>query len=60
MSVFDSLPPEKKEMGLRRYRKNIELPPLNFRAVEGEGVRLEDVRDRIVRADEGTEGYMLD
>jgi hypothetical protein len=60
LSVFDSLLPDRKEMALGRYWKNMDLQPLNLRAMEG--LRLEEdvsIMGRIVRADEGTEGYVL-
>jgi hypothetical protein len=47
-------------MALGRYWKNMDLQPLNLRAMEG--LRLEEdvsIMGRIVRADEGTEGYVL-
>jgi hypothetical protein len=55
ISVFDKLPPERKEKVLEIYRKNLQLQPLNVRAMEG--VDLTELK--INRSDEGTEGYVL-
>ena len=55
LSVFDRLPPERKERALEVYRRNMALQPLNVRALEG--VELETLQ--IERSDEGTEGYVL-
>lgn len=56
ISVFDKLPPERKEIVLAIYHKNMEMVPLNVRAMEG--VDLDSLQ--IDRTDEGTEGYELD
>lgn len=56
ITVFDKLPPERKERALAVYAKNLELKPLNVRAVEG--VKLESLA--IQRSDEGTDGYVLE
>lgn len=55
VSVFDSLPPERKEKVLEMYWKNMALQPLNVRALDG--VDLESLE--IERTDEGAEGYVL-
>ncbi|KAL7807908.1 Mss4-like protein [Trichoderma aethiopicum] len=57
ISVFDKLPPERKEKALAVYHKNMAMQPLNVRAAEG--IRLDDLRPLINRQDEGTEGYEL-
>lgn len=56
ITVFDKLPPERKERALAAYARNLELKPLNVRAMEG--VKLELLA--IQRSDEGTEGYSLE
>ena len=56
ISVFDRLPPERKENALKAYHENMRLQPLNVRAVEGVDLSVLDVQ----RTDEGTEGYQLD
>ena len=56
ISIFDKLPPERKERALEVYHKNMQLQPLNIRAMEG--VELSSLN--IKRNDEGTEGYALD
>ncbi|KAF2663829.1 glutathione-dependent formaldehyde-activating enzyme [Microthyrium microscopicum] len=55
-SMFDKLAPERKEKALKVYHKNMQLQPLNVRAVEG--VDISSLH--IIRSDEGTEGYKLD
>ncbi|PSR79793.1 glutathione-dependent formaldehyde-activating enzyme [Coniella lustricola] len=55
-TVFDRLPPERKEKALAVYHQNLNLKPLNVRALED--VELESLV--IVRSDEGTEGYRLE
>ncbi len=56
LSVFDALPPERKEAVLVVYWKNIALQPLNVRAFEGIDVSSLEVK----RNDCGTQGYLLD
>jgi hypothetical protein len=56
ISVFDKLPLERKENALKLYHKNMQLQPLNVRAING--VDLFNLK--INRADEGTEGYKLE
>lgn len=55
-SVFDKLPPERREVVLKIYHKNMSLQPVNVRSIEG--VDLSTIH--IERSDEGTEGYVLD
>ena len=53
LSVFDKVPPERKEHVMAVYHKNMRLFPLNVRAMEGVDVsKLEIERDAC-----GTEGY---
>jgi hypothetical protein len=56
INIFDRLPPERKENALKVYRKNIQLQPLNVRAME----RVDLSSLEINRTDEGTKGYELD
>jgi hypothetical protein len=56
ISAFDKLPPEKKENALKVYDKNMQLLPLNVRAMEE--VDLSSLE--INRTDEGTTGYELE
>ena len=56
ISIFDRLPPERKEVALQTYHKNMQLQPLNVRAMEG----VELFSLVIARTDEGTDGYVLD
>lgn len=56
ISIFDKLPPERKEYALGVYHKNMALQPLNVRAMED--VDLASLN--INRTDEGTKGYELD
>jgi hypothetical protein len=56
ISVFDSLPPERKANALKAYHENMKLQPLNVRAMEGVDLSLLN----ITRSDEGTEGYRLE
>ncbi|OTA01100.1 hypothetical protein A9Z42_0014060 [Trichoderma parareesei] len=58
MSVFNKLPPQRKEVALAVYHKNMAMQPLNVRAMEG--VKLDNLRPLIKREDEGTEGYDLE
>lgn len=58
LSVFDDLPPERKEVVMAAYWKNMALQPINVRALDG--IDVKDFRDRIVRSDEGTEGYIVE
>lgn len=55
-SIFDKLPPERKEKALEMYHKNMALRPINVRAIEKVDLGLIDVK----RDDCGTEGYSLD
>ncbi|KAK3313321.1 hypothetical protein B0H66DRAFT_628999 [Apodospora peruviana] len=55
LSVFDSLPAERKERVMAVYRKNMALQPLNVRAIDGLDIELLQIK----RTDEGTEGYVL-
>jgi len=55
ISVFDRLPPERKEQVLAVYWKNLAVRPLNVRALDYVDIGSLEVR----RADEGTEGYEL-
>lgn len=57
ISVFDKLPPERKEKALAVYHKNMAMQPLNVRTIEG--VDLDKLRPLTKREDEGTEGYEL-
>lgn len=54
-SVFDRLPPERKEVVLAAYWKNLDLRPLNVRALDDVDIWAL----KIQREDEGTEGYEL-
>ncbi|KAK3387937.1 hypothetical protein B0H63DRAFT_167086 [Podospora didyma] len=56
LSVFDSLPPDRKERVMAAYWKNMALQPLNARIFDG--LKLESLQ--VKRSDEGTEGYALD
>jgi hypothetical protein len=56
ISVFDKLPPERKEAALRVYHKNMQLQPLNVRAMEGVDLSTLDIK----RTDDGTKGYELE
>lgn len=58
ISVFDKLPPERKERALAVYHKNMAMQPLNVRAIEG--VKVDTFQSLIKREDEGTDGYELD
>ena len=55
ISVFDSLPPERKEQVLAVYWKNLAMRPLSVRALDNVDVGSLEVQ----RTDEGTEGYEL-
>jgi hypothetical protein len=55
-SIFDKLPPERKEVALKLYHKNMQLQPLNVRAMEGVDLNTLDIN----RFDVGTGGYELD
>ncbi|KAK4443385.1 hypothetical protein QBC34DRAFT_488382 [Podospora aff. communis PSN243] len=55
ISVFDSLPPERKEVVLAIYWKNMAMQPLNVRTLDNVDIQLLEVK----RTDEGTEGYAL-
>lgn len=55
LSVFDSVPAERKERAMEIYRKNMALQPLNVRTFDG----LDIGSLQIKRTDEGTEGYVL-
>ncbi|KAK8080909.1 hypothetical protein PG997_008727 [Apiospora hydei] len=56
ISVFDSVPLERRERLLEVYHRNMSLQPLNIRCVEG----LDLGPLEIQRSDKGTEGYTLD
>ncbi|KAK0710673.1 Mss4-like protein [Lasiosphaeris hirsuta] len=56
LSVFDAVPPERKERVMAVYWKNVMLQPLNVRALDG----IDRGTLWIERSDEGTEGYVLD
>lgn len=55
-AVFDKLPPERREIALQVYHKNMALQPVNVRAIEG----LDLKSMHIERTDCGTDGYVLD
>ncbi|KAK0654753.1 hypothetical protein B0T16DRAFT_395629 [Cercophora newfieldiana] len=55
ISVFDRLPPERREVVLAVYWKNMAMQPLNVRALDG--VDLESLP--VQRSDEGTAGYVV-
>ena len=55
VSVFDRLPPERKEKVLAAYWKNLAMRPLNVRVLDGVDVG----GLKVQREDEGTEGYEL-
>ncbi|KAH0600846.1 hypothetical protein MHUMG1_01845 [Metarhizium humberi] len=55
LSVFDNVPPERKEFVMSVYRKNINLLPLNMRCVEG----LDIASLKIDKTDYGAEDYEL-
>ncbi|XP_044716974.1 glutathione-dependent formaldehyde-activating gfa [Hirsutella rhossiliensis] len=57
INVFDKLAPERKAHALEVYYKNINLLPLNVRALKGFQTRLFPKSIDIQRSDEGTEGY---
>ena len=54
--MFDRLPPERKEFALEVYHKNMNLQPLNVRAMKG----FEPSTLVIKRHDEGTKGYEIE
>lgn len=56
LSIFDKVPPERREHVMSVYRQNMNMQPLNVRAFNG--VDLGSLQ--IKRTDEGTEGYKLD
>lgn len=55
LSAFDGLPPERRERVMAAYHANRALQPLNVRALDVDLATLP-----VQRADEGTEGYVLD
>jgi hypothetical protein len=55
-SIFEKLPLERREKALKLYNKNMQLQPLNVRAMEGVDVSL--LKRKIT--DHGTEGYELE
>jgi hypothetical protein len=55
-SIFDKLPPERREKALEMYHKNMALQPLNVRTIEGLDLR----SIKVERDNCGTEGYALD
>lgn len=56
ITVFDKLPPERKEFALGVYHKNMNMQPLNVRSMNG----FNSSSLNIKRSDEGTEGYELE
>jgi hypothetical protein len=56
LSVFDKVPPERREQVMAVYRKNMDMQPVNVRALDGVDLRGLEIQ----RSDEGTEGYELD
>ncbi|KAI0481284.1 Mss4-like protein [Xylariaceae sp. FL0804] len=56
LSVFDSVPVDRREAVMSVYRKNMNVQPLNVRSMNGVDLNLLN----ITRVDEGTEGYRLD
>ncbi|KAI0113683.1 Mss4-like protein [Nemania sp. FL0031] len=56
LSIFDGVPTERRDHVMYIYQKNINLQPLNVRAMEGVDMGCLEVN----RRDEGTEGYELD
>jgi hypothetical protein len=54
--MFDTLPPERKETALKLYHRNMQLQPLNVRAMEGVNLSILEIN----RSDLGTVGYELD
>lgn len=56
ITVFDKLPPARRESALAVYHKNMNMQPINVRAMEG----LDLSKVNIKRSDEGTEGYVLE
>lgn len=56
LSVFDKVPLERREYVMSVYRENMNMQPLNVRALNA--VDLGSLQ--IKRTDEGTEGYTLD
>ncbi|KAK5991546.1 hypothetical protein PT974_09830 [Cladobotryum mycophilum] len=58
ISIFDKLPPERRELALGVYHKNMKLKPLNVRTLDN--LDLASLRPLIKREDEGTDGYVLD
>lgn len=58
LSVFDSVPADRKEAVMAKYWESMALQPVNVRALDG--VDLKTLRPMTVRSDEGTEGYVLD
>ncbi|KAK1750195.1 hypothetical protein QBC47DRAFT_394778 [Echria macrotheca] len=56
LSVFDRVPPERKEVVMAAYRKNMNIQPLNVRALEDVDLAMLQIK----RSDEGTEGYTLE
>ncbi|CEJ92899.1 hypothetical protein VHEMI08526 [[Torrubiella] hemipterigena] len=55
-SIFDKLPPERREFALKVYHKNMSLQPVNVRSIES----LDLSKIHVERSDEGTEGYVLE
>jgi hypothetical protein len=56
MSIFSGMSQERKEKALKLYHRNMQLQPLNVRAMERVDVSVLHIN----RADTGTEGYELD
>jgi predicted nuclease with RNAse H fold len=55
LSVFDKVPPERKEFVMSVYRKNVRMLPLNVRCMEG----LDIASLKINKTDYGAEDYEL-
>lgn len=55
VSVFDRLPPERREVVLAAYHKNLAMRPLNVRALDDVDIRALKVH----RVNEGTGGYEI-
>lgn len=55
LSVFDNVPPERKERVMAVYHKNMSMLPLNVRCMEG----LDVSSLRIEKVDYGEEDYEL-
>ncbi|KAH8668853.1 hypothetical protein BX600DRAFT_460827 [Xylariales sp. PMI_506] len=60
ISIFDRLPPERRERALAVYHANIQLKPLNVRSAEVADLAGFVAALEVKREDEGTDGYVLD